>query len=434
MADGGRMNISVIGLGKLGCPFATWVASKGHDVIGVDVLPETVEKVNDGIPPVSEPGLSTLLAETISSGNLTATIDIQRAVLATDITFIVVPTPSNPDGDFSIAFVRGVAESIGLALKEKDIYHLVVIVSTVMPGHTQRIVTLLEDLSNKNCGPHFGVCYNPEFIALGSVLQDLDYPDFILVGESDSRAGGTLDNFYARCQSTYLPHDPPVMYRTNFVNAEIAKLALNCYVTMKISYANMLARLCEHLPGADVDEVTSAIGLDSRIGSKYLKGGTPFGGPCFPRDNRAFTEIRFPKPPSILWDLPVATRQENNQMKLHIFDKVIEYSRPGDVVGILGMAYKPGTSITEESLGVALEKFLRADDRCKVMTWDPLAECTDSLSDTLAHADVVVVTLPFKELENVTFQGQIVIDCWRVVDKDQLGKYTTYVPIGRYHK
>jgi len=264
------------------------------------------------------------------------------------------------------------------------------------------------------------------------VLHDLSCPDFVLIGQSDNTAGKFLTKAY---EELYDGADQFVPFHvTSFINAEIAKLALNCFVTMKISYANMLSRLCEHLPGADVDEVTGAIGLDSRIGSKYLKGGTPFGGPCFPRDNKAFTEIRFPRPPSVLWDLPVATRHENDQMKLHIFDRVHEYSRPGDVVGILGMAYKPGTSITEESLGVALEKFLRADDRCKVMTWDPLAECTDSLSDTLAHADVVVVTLPFKELENVTFQGQIVIDCWRVVDKDQLGKYTTYVPIGRYHK
>lgn len=423
------MNISVIGLGKLGCPLATWIASKGHTVIGVDAMPDVVASVNEGVAPVDETGLQELL---VSSGKFTATTDAQQAVLDTDITFVIVPTPSIKDGEFDIKYVKDVAVQIGLALKEKDCYHLVVITSTVMPGHTQHILETLETFSHKECGKDFGLCYNPEFIALGSVLRDLTYPDFVLIGESDDKAGRTLEDFYWQCHNDNIQLE--VVYRTSFVNAEIAKLALNCFVTMKISFANMLARLCEHLPGADVDEVTGAIGLDSRIGKKYLKGGAPFGGPCFPRDNTAFTDIRFPKPPAILWDLPVATRRENYQMLSHIIDKVQEYARPGDTVGIIGTAYKPGTVVQEKSTGKAIERFLQVDGRRKVITYDPCAECTSSLRDILTRANVIVVTLPFKEVEGMYFTDCVVIDCWRVVEEDQLGEAVTYIPIGRYHE
>src|SRR5262249_32804959 len=178
-------------------------------------------------------------------------------------------------------------EAIGRALRAKQRFHLVVLTSTVMPGTTGGPVrAALEEASGKRVGQDFGLCYGPEFIALGSVIRDFLNPDFVLIGESDLRSGAMLESLYKEvCEN-----DPPVA-RMNLVNAEITKLSINSYVTTKISFANMLARICEKLPEADVDVVTAALGLDSRIGTKYLKGAVSYGGPCFPRDNRAFAAL-----------------------------------------------------------------------------------------------------------------------------------------------
>ena len=279
-SDGNIARISVLGLGKLGAPLAACLASRGFTVIGVDVVPEVVACINEGRPPVQEPGLDDLI--TCCNGQLTATTDLRAAVMASEATFVVVPTPSEADGRFSIQFLLDACDKIGQSLRDKP-YHLVVITSTVMPGATGGPVQRrLEEVSGKRCGRDFGLCYNPEFIALGSVIRDMLNPDFILVGESDRRAGDLLGTVYDRlCEGK-----PPVR-RMSFVNAELTKLALNTFVTTKISYANMLAQICERLEGGDVDVVTGALGLDSRVGGAYLKGGLAYGGPCFPRDNRA---------------------------------------------------------------------------------------------------------------------------------------------------
>ncbi|MGH2611105.1 MAG: nucleotide sugar dehydrogenase, partial [Tepidiformaceae bacterium] len=274
-------SLAVFGLGKLGAVVAGCHASRGFNVIGVDVSQEAVEKCNRGVPPVEEPGIEKLYGE--CRGRLSATTDGAAAVAQTDASLIMVPTPSEADGAYSLNYALEVCDVIGTALRRKPGYHLVVMKSTVLPGSCdEHIVPRLESRSGKRCGQDFGVCYNPEFIALGSVIHNIFNPDLTLIGESDSRAGDALVDVYNR-----LLGGPHPTARMNFVNAELSKLAVNTYVTMKITYANLLAGLCERLPGGDVDAVTGALGLDARIGRKYLKGGLGYGGPCFPRDNRA---------------------------------------------------------------------------------------------------------------------------------------------------
>jgi UDPglucose 6-dehydrogenase len=270
----------------------------------VDVNQALVNALNQGRTPVFEPGL----AEMIQANRLrlSATESYRDAVLATEATFIMVPTPSDVDGRFSMHVVLEAAENIGKALREKD-WHLVVLSSTVMPGSTAAaLVPALEAHSGKRCGLDFGVCYKPEFIALGSVIHDMLNPDMILIGESDERSGKMLDNFYTDvCESS------PRVNRMSYVNAELVKLSVNTFVTTKISYANMLAEVCETLHGADVDTVTRAIGCDSRIGHKYLRGAMGYGGPCFPRDNVAFSALaRMNRVPALL---PEATDQLNRR-------------------------------------------------------------------------------------------------------------------------
>lgn len=267
-------SVSVIGIGKLGAPMAVGFAARGFRVKAVDLSPQKVDAINRGVPPVPEPGLAELIKE--AGSQLTATQNIGEAVEDTETTFIVVGTPSDDSGGFSLEYVLPTCEAIGRALATKKSFHLVVLTSTVMPGSTGgAVAAALERASGKRCGKDFGLCYNPEFIALGTVIRDFYNPDFLLIGESDPRSGELLSGIYKEiCKNS-----PPIA-RMNFINAEITKLAVNTYITTKISYANMLARLCEKLPEADVNVVTDALGLDTRIGAKYLKGAVSYGGPC----------------------------------------------------------------------------------------------------------------------------------------------------------
>jgi UDPglucose 6-dehydrogenase len=280
-----KMRISVIGLGKLGSPLAAVLASKGHDVIGVDTDAERVRMLASGKAPVQEPHLQELIEA--GKERLTATVSYDDAVLASNLSFVVVPAPAGENGLFTNRNVVAATRAIGDSLRKKAVYHVVNVVTTVMPGSTAgEIKQALEKSSGRRAGDGLGLCYNPEFIALGSVVHDMLNPDFILLGESDSKAGDMVESLYR----TVCNNQPPVR-RMNLINAEIAKLSLNTYLTTKISYANMLAEMCERLPGADVDVVTSAIGLDTRIGGKNLQGATAYGGPCFPRDSIAFATL-----------------------------------------------------------------------------------------------------------------------------------------------
>src|SRR6266403_179735 len=235
-------SVSVIGLGKLGAPMAACFATRGFRVIAADMDPQKVDAIGRGVPPVHEPGLAELLLE--SKGRLSATQDTEAAVRDSEATFIVVGTPSEPDGGFSLRYVIPTCEAIGRALRSKNSFHLVVVTSTVMPGSTGgEIKSALERASGKRCGEDFGLCYSPEFIALGTVIRDFLNPDFLLIGESDPRTGDVLSDIYAHtCKNS------ATVARMNFINAEITKLAVNTYITTKISYANMLARLCANLP------------------------------------------------------------------------------------------------------------------------------------------------------------------------------------------
>ena len=206
-----------------------------------------------------------------------ATTDMREAISSSDLAFVIVPTPSETNGAFSLWYAAEAFREIGRALAHKQGYYTVVLTSTVLPGSTRwGLLPHLEAESGKTVGRDFGLCYSPEFIALGSVVRDFLHPDFTLVGEYDRRSGDLLET----CYSQILPCDTPCE-RMSLENAELTKIAVNTYVTMKITYANMLARLCEEIPGGNVDAVTRAAGRDRRIGSKYLTGALGYGGPVF---------------------------------------------------------------------------------------------------------------------------------------------------------
>jgi UDPglucose 6-dehydrogenase len=429
-SKGVRVRISVVGLGKLGAPLAAVMASKGHEVVGVDLNKGFVAKINEGVAPVQEPRLQELIDA--SKGRLRATTDYADAIANTDISMVIVPTPTDRTGAFSNDYLLASMDEIGRALKQKQSYHVVVITSTVMPGATESVIReRLERASGRTVGVDLGLCYNPEFIALGSVVHNMLYPDMILLGESDARAGDMLEQVYR----TSCENNPPVQ-RMNLINAEIVKISVNTYVTTKISYANMLAEICERLPGADVDVVTEALGKDTRIGGKYLKGAVGYGGPCFPRDNLAFSVLA--KGLGVSPDIAVGTDAVNRRQADRLAKIVRATAAGAKSVAILGLAYKPGTPVIEESQAIMLASAL-LEQGVRVIIWDALAlepakavlkgaEPALSAINAVSTADAVVVmtgeaefaNLPAYAFERPGEAMLAVIDCWRALDAKTL--------------
>ena len=415
--------VSVVGLGKLGVCMAAALAHKGFVVTGVDTNPKTIDMVNSCQPPVFEPGLQEMMLG--ARDRLHATADCRLAVERSEVTFIVVPTPSEEHGGFSLGHVKSARAEIGRALKSKAGNHLVVLTSTVLPGASQYgVIPVLEQEAGKRCGEDFGFCYGPEFIALGSVLRDFLNPDFILIGEADSDSGEQLASLYKKT----CDNDPPVA-RMSTVNAELAKIAVNTYVTMKITFANMLAPICEQLPGGDIDTVTSALGLDTRIGPRYLKGALGYGGPCFPRDNRALAYLARELGQGS--ELAEVVDRSNHAVLDRLAQKILCLVFPGEVVAVLGLAYKPDTAVVEESQGLKLAE--RLASRARVVVYDPAAmgaaRCAlgdrvgyaSSVRDCLQQADAVVIANPDRKIREAMLAELAmrprprIIDVWRLL-------------------
>lgn len=432
--------ISVVGLGKLGLCMAAILAHKGYRVFGVDIDTQKIRLINESIAPTYEPGLTEMIGA--CKDRLTATLDCDYAVKNSAITFIVVNTPSNPDGSYSSEQLIAATKEIGQAMKGKDDFHLVVVTSTVLPQTTEKVVKpILEETIGGKCGIDFGLCYNPEFIALGSIIRDFLNPDFVLIGESDPKSGELLSEVYRKiCENN------PKIVRMNITNAELTKIALNSYVTMKISFANTLAEICERLPGGNVDVVTSALGLDRRIGSRYIKGGLGFGGPCFPRDNKAFSF--FARKLGCKAILAEASDLVNENQVRRIVQIVEKEISSNNKIAVLGLTYKPNTSIVEASQAVDIAQIM-AERGYSVMVYDPVGmknakgvlgdkvKYADSAKECLKNAHVCIITTPWDEFKklrpqdfNLEGDPPIIIDCWRILNRNRFKGRAKYIEIG----
>ncbi|MDP8233784.1 MAG: nucleotide sugar dehydrogenase [Candidatus Saelkia tenebricola] len=435
--------ISVIGLGKLGLCSAACFASKGYKVIGVDIDSHRVDLINSGQNPILETNLTETLKK--CKDNLRATIDYNDAINNTQVTFIVVATPSEADGSFSNQQLEESLKAIGSALKSKSDYHLVVITSTVMPGTCEHVGKfILEETSGKKCGKDFGLVYNPEFIALGSVIHDFLNPDFLLIGEINKTDGDALEEIYKNtCDNK------PKFGRMNLVSAEIAKISLNCYITMKITYANSLAAICEKISGADSQIITSSIGMDTRIGKKYLKPGLGYGGPCFPRDNVAFAAFakKVGEKAKLADMVDEVNRDQAERIKKIVKDLVKESNKTKDevFVGVLGLSYKPNTPVIEDSQAIDIVELL-INEGYKIIVYDPQSldlargvlgdgvKYASSSKQCAKEADVLLITTPwdeFKEIDNTDLkEGACILDCWEIFKGKKLEANIKYLGKG----
>lgn len=436
-------SVSVVGLGKLGLCLGAVLADAGLDTIGVDISESAVGAINRGKSPIIEPGLPELIA--LHGGKkLVATTRHEEAIAGSDVTFILVNTPSYADGRFSNEYAEAAFRALAESLRESEKpFHTFVVSCTVMPGSTNHVfIPLIEKYSGRRLNEGFGVCYDPEFVALGTVVKNFREPDVVLIGESCGRVGDIVEGIHRQ----FCRNHPPV-HRMSIISGEVAKISLNVFLTTKISFANMLANLCEKIPGADVDQITRAIGADKRIAPYYLRGGLAFGGPCFPRDTRAFLALA--KQYVAVPDLIKAADSINERQVRLLLEKVVEATK-GQAkarIGVLGLAFKTDTPVITESPSVRLVQDLLRRGQA-VVAYDPLAvpfakevfgkqvDFAESASECLSSASICVITNQDAEYRKAVeeYSGgepKIVIDCWRILKTERLPKTVSCIALGR---
>lgn len=418
-----HFTVAVIGLGKLGLPLAA-LQSQHRKVLGIDSNTELVKELNRGISTLREHGVDPLIKAAVRSGNFTAHTSYDMLKDA-DLSLVIVPTPSLEDGSFTSKYVTQAVREVGKAVKGGFRRHVVVICSTVMPGECDTTIRdALEEGADEPLGGRLQLIYSPEFIALGSVLHDMQNPDMTLIGFQRNWARDLYEQILPEGAKA-----KPIL-GMSWISAEIAKISLNAYVTQKISFANMVSELCDYYPGADAFHITDALGYDERVGRKYISPGGPFGGPCFPRDNRAF--VRAGKQVKLNMLMPQAVDMQNGRQIDRMLRKIAEYGR--EAVGILGVTYKPGAPVIEEAFGMRLIDEILASTDKKIRVHDHLIKENPYPNEKrvswfnepmgcYANDAVTVLTIPDPELiktvphafDTPSRSSSVLIDPWAAV-------------------
>ena len=390
------MNLAVAGTGYVGLVTGVCLASVGHKVTCVDVDANKVEVMSQGKCPIYEPGLEELMQEHLS--NLTFTTDYKMAYKDADVIFIGVGTPEKKDGSANLAYVYTVAEQIAESI-EKDC--VVVIKSTVPIGTNDKIEELIK--SRVASGINVDIASNPEFLAQGTAVRDTLKAARIVIGTETERAKDILTKVYENFQQ-------PFVY-TNRRSAEMIKYASNDFLALKISYINEIANLCE-LVGADIESVAEGMGMDPRIGNRFLHAGIGYGGSCFPKDTKALHWL------SNYYDKEIKTVKAaievNDNQKVKLIKKTRNYYEDlsGLNVAVLGLAFKPVTDDLREAPSLVNIPIL-LDDGANIKAWDPVAvenykkfypneiNYCDTIEETLKDADICFIFTEWQEVKDL---------------------------------
>ncbi len=433
------MKIAMIGAGYVGLVSGACFSDFGWDVACVDMDSDRIASLNDGKMPIYEPGLERLVEANVHAGRLSFTTDLAAAVAAADAVFIAVGTPSRRgDGHADLSYVFDAARDIAAAL---DGYTVVVTKSTV-PVSTGRKVAeiILESRPDADAD----VVSNPEFLREGSAIEDFKRPDRVIIGTDSERARDVMRQLY---RPLFLRETPMVF--TTPETAELIKYAANCFLATKITFINEIADLCEKV-GADVQDVASAIGLDGRIGRKFLHPGPGYGGSCFPKDARALicTARDAGTPISVVETVDAA----NEARKVRMADKIIAAcggSVDGKTIAILGVTFKPNTDDVRDAASLTIIPYLQAEG-AKVSAFDPAGEaeakailhgvnwCGDAYK-AMRDADAMVIITEWNEFRALDFgrvrrtlRAPVVIDLRNIYDPVEMaamGFY--YTSVGR---
>ena len=418
------MHVSVVGSGYVGSTIAAVFAEWGHEVTAVDVDEDIVAAINSGEAPIHEPGLDERVAE--HGGNrLRATTDYDE-IPETDVTFLALPTPSRDDGSIDTSIIEAGAEALGEALADVD-EHVAIVKSTVVPGTTEDV---LAPLIRAEAGDRVSVGMNPEFQREGTAVADFLDPDKLVFGAADERALAALHEVYAPLIET---KNPPIV-ETGLSEAEFIKYANNAFLAAKVSLINDLGNVAKEFD-VNAYEVADAIGLDDRIGERFLRSGVGWGGSCFPKDVKAIIAAAEAQgyDPAVL-KAAVELNDRQPERLLDLLDEHVDVA--GKTVAVLGLAFKPGTDDVRNSRAIPVIEGLQARG-AEVVAYDPVAvenmrehfpdlTAADSAAAAIEDADAAVVTTDWDEIEALdsaavaAMAAPVIVDGKHAIDPDDL--------------
>ena len=446
------MKISIIGTGYVGLVTGVCLATKGQQVICIDVLPDRVAGINLGESPFYEPGLSELLQQRVADGSLRAATNLTAAVADSDIIMIAVGTPDR-DGAIDLSDVKAAAREIGDALRTNKAYKVVTLKSTVVPGTTDTMVRqAVESASGKRAG-EFGMCMNPEFLREGNAIEDFMEPDRIIIGQWDEASGQAL-------AAVYRGFDCPLIL-TTLRNAEMIKYASNALLATLISFSNELASLCEATPGMDIEMVMDGLHLDKRLSPlvagervqpgilTYLRAGCGYGGSCLPKDVTALRAYaREAKIPTPLLDAVASINTRRPQQLAALVEKALG-TLSGASLAVFGLTFKAGTDDLRSSPALAvIDQLLikgasvRAYDPLiltdRPPSLDPRVTLNENPEAALTGADAALLVTSWPEFATYDWQAlsakmrrPVIIDGRNALRQIEWDRNVTYLPIGR---
>jgi UDPglucose 6-dehydrogenase len=433
------MHICVIGTGYVGLVTGACFAEFGMQVTCVDNVTAKIADLQEGILSIHEPGLRELVNKGLRDGRLSFTTDVAKAIEQALVIFIAVGTPAGENGATDMRYIEEVANDIG---RHMNGYKVIATKSTVPVGTAKRIMALIQAAQPEPV--QFSVVSNPEFLREGSAIEDFMRPNRVVVGGEDPHALAIMKELYS---PLYLIETPVVI--TDTVTAEMIKYAANTFLAMKISFINEVANLCDAVD-ADIHDVARGIGLDQRIGSKFLHAGSGYGGSCFPKDVQSFTH--FAREAGVELKLAAAANEVNQSQRERMVDKIVamlDNDVAGKTIGVLGLAFKPNTDDIREAPAIAIIKALQAKG-AKIKAHDPVAKaaakevlpeveyCQDSYS-TCDGSDALVLATEWNEfraldLERVRnlLHQPIMIDLRNVYEPGKMqGLGFRYAAVGR---
>ncbi|HZE68205.1 MAG TPA: UDP-glucose/GDP-mannose dehydrogenase family protein [Pyrinomonadaceae bacterium] len=355
------MQIAVVGTGYVGLVTGACFAEFGVDVTCVDVAAEKIDRLNSGVMPIYEPGLEQLVSKNVQAGRLRFTTNIKQAVEQALVIFLAVGTPPNADGSPDLSSVEAAARSIA---EHMNGYKVIVTKSTVPIGTGEHLRKLIAEGQTRRF--NFGIVSNPEFLREGAAINDFMRPDRVVIGTADEEAAAIMKDLY---RPLYLIEAPFVI--TSLEAAELTKYAANAFLATKISFINEVANLCDKI-GCDVHDVARAMGMDRRIGGKFLHPGPGFGGSCFPKDTQAFASVarRFDTD-SLIVDAVIEVNRRQRAAMIPKIEKLVG-DLAGKKVAVLGLAFKPETDDMREAPSVDIIRAL-LDRGARVHAYDPVA-------------------------------------------------------------
>jgi len=436
------MNVCVVGTGYVGLVTGACFAEFGVQVVCADKDQAKIDALLRGEMPIYEPGLAELVERNLRAGRLSFTTSTADAVRASLVVFIAVSTPPRPDGSTDLTAVEAVSREIGRVL---DGYKVIVTKSTVPVGTSLRVRNwIAEELDAANLSVRFSVASNPEFLREGAAIGDFQRPDRVVIGTEDEQAVAILKDLY---RPLYLNETPVVL--TDVPTAELSKYAANALLATKISFINEIANLCERV-GADVQAVARAVGLDRRIGSKFLHAGPGYGGSCFPKDTRSVAH--FAREQGEKLDVVEAVIRVNQRQRERMIEKIVD-ALGGDVqgkaVGVLGLSFKPETDDVRDAPAIDIIQGL-LERGASVRAYDPQAMGTakpllpdiqlcDDAYDVCEGADALVIITEWNQFRMLDLsrvksllRTPVIVDLRNVYKPEPVrAAGFTYVGVGR---